>query len=47
MDGATVEQRGWLARIHENALTLYRLIVQLLDFSKIEAGALDARPRAR
>jgi signal transduction histidine kinase len=41
MDGATVEQRGWLARIHENALTLYRLIVQLLDFSKIEAGALE------
>ena len=40
LDGATVEQRGWLARIHENALTLYRLIVQLLDFSKIEAGAL-------
>lgn len=40
MDGATTEQRGWLARIHENALTLYRLIIQLLDFSKIEAGAL-------
>jgi signal transduction histidine kinase len=40
MDGATVEQRGWLARINENALTLYRLIIQLLDFSKIEAGAL-------
>ncbi len=41
MDGATVEQRGWLARIHENSLTLYRLIVQLLDFSKMEAGALE------
>ena len=41
MDGATVEQRGWLNRIRDNALTLYRLIVQLLDFSKIEAGALD------
>jgi signal transduction histidine kinase len=40
MDGATVEQRAWLARINENALTLYRLIIQLLDFSKIEAGAL-------
>jgi signal transduction histidine kinase len=40
MEAATVEQRGWLARIHENALTLLRLIVQLLDFSKIEAGAL-------
>jgi signal transduction histidine kinase len=41
MDGATVEQRAWLARIHENSLTLYRLIVQLLDFSKMEAGALE------
>jgi signal transduction histidine kinase len=40
LDGATAEQRGWLARIQENALTLYRLIVQILDFSKIEAGAL-------
>jgi signal transduction histidine kinase len=40
LDGATVEQRGWLARIQENALTLYRLIIQILDFSKIEAGAL-------
>jgi len=40
LDGATTEQRGWLTRIHENALTLYRLIVQLLDFSKMEAGAL-------
>jgi signal transduction histidine kinase len=40
MDGATVEQRGWLNRIRDNALTLYRLIVQLLDFSRIEAGAL-------
>jgi signal transduction histidine kinase len=40
MDGATVEQKSWLARINENALTLYRLIIQLLDFSKIEAGAL-------
>ncbi|MCC6847912.1 MAG: HAMP domain-containing histidine kinase [Deltaproteobacteria bacterium] len=40
LDGATPEQRGWLGRIHENALTLYRLIVQLLDFSKVEAGAL-------
>jgi len=40
LDNATPEQRGWLARIHENALTLYRLIIQLLDFSKIEAGAL-------
>src|SRR5262249_32268323 len=35
-DNATAEQRGWLARIQENALTLYRLIIQLLDFSKIE-----------
>jgi signal transduction histidine kinase len=41
MDGATVEQRAWLARIQENALTLYRLIVQILDFSKVEAGALE------
>ncbi len=41
LDGATAEQRGWLARIQENALTLYRLIVQILDFSKIEAGALE------
>lgn len=41
LDGATNEQRAWLARIHENALTLYRLIVQLLDFSKVEAGALE------
>ncbi len=41
LDGATVEQRGWLARIQENALTLYRLIVQILDFSKVEAGALE------
>jgi signal transduction histidine kinase len=41
LDDATVEQRGWLARIQENALTLYRLIVQILDFSKIEAGALE------
>jgi signal transduction histidine kinase len=40
LDGATIEQRAWLARIQENALTLYRLIIQLLDFSKIEAGAL-------
>lgn len=40
LEGATIEQRGWLARIQENALTLYRLIIQLLDFSKIEAGAL-------
>ncbi|MCC6767023.1 MAG: HAMP domain-containing histidine kinase [Deltaproteobacteria bacterium] len=40
LDGATPEQRAWLGRIHENALTLYRLIVQLLDFSKVEAGAL-------
>jgi signal transduction histidine kinase len=40
LDNATIEQRGWLARIQENALTLYRLIIQLLDFSKIEAGAL-------
>jgi signal transduction histidine kinase len=40
LDNATPEQRGWLNRIHENALTLYRLIIQLLDFSKIEAGAL-------
>jgi signal transduction histidine kinase len=39
--GATVEQRGWLTRIQENALTLYRLIVQILDFSKVEAGALE------
>ncbi len=38
---ATETQRGWLGRIHENALTLLRLIVQLLDFSKIEAGALE------
>lgn len=41
MEDATVEQRGWLARIRDNALTLHRLIVQLLDFSKIEAGALQ------
>jgi signal transduction histidine kinase len=41
LEGATVEQRGWLARIQENALTLYRLIVQILDFSKVEAGALE------
>ncbi len=41
MDGATIEQRAWLARIQENALTLYRLIVQILDFSKIEAGVLE------
>ncbi len=41
LEGATEEQRGWLARIHENALTLYRLIIQLLDFSKVEAGALE------
>ncbi len=40
MPDATGEQRGWLARIRDNALTLYRLIVQLLDFSKIEAGAM-------
>jgi len=40
LDNVTPEQRGWLNRIHENALTLYRLIIQLLDFSKIEAGAL-------
>ncbi len=37
----TTMQLAWLGRIRENALTLYRLIVQLLDFSKIEAGALD------
>ena len=41
MPGATAEQRGWLARIHENSVALYRLIVQLLDFSKMEAGALE------
>jgi signal transduction histidine kinase len=41
MPDATVEQRTWLTRIRDNALTLYRLIVQLLDFSKIEAGALE------
>jgi signal transduction histidine kinase len=38
---ATSTQLGWLARIRENALALYRLIVQVLDFSKIEAGALE------
>jgi len=41
MDEATTEQRAWLARIRENALTLYRLIVQLLDFAKLEAGAMQ------
>lgn len=41
MTGATPEQRGWLARIHENAVTLYRLIVQLLDFSKADTGTLE------
>jgi signal transduction histidine kinase len=41
MTGATDGQRGWLARIRENAFTLYRLIVQVLDFSKIEAGEMD------
>ena len=41
MDEATSEQRAWLARIRENALTLYRLIVQLLDFAKLEAGAMQ------
>ena len=40
MPDATTEQRTWLARIRENALTLYRLIVQLLDFAKLEAGAM-------
>lgn len=38
---ATGAERAWLARIRENALTLYRLIVQLLDFSKIEAGSME------
>lgn len=41
MPGATAEQRGWLARIHDNSVALYRLIVQILDFSKMEAGALE------
>jgi signal transduction histidine kinase len=39
MPGATAEQRGWLARIHENSVALFRLFVQLLDFSKMDAGA--------
>jgi signal transduction histidine kinase len=41
MGDATSEQRGWLGRVRENALTLYRLIVQLLDFTKLEAGAMQ------
>jgi signal transduction histidine kinase len=46
MPDATTEQRTWLARIADNATTLYRLIVQLLDFAKIEAGAMQlARER--
>jgi signal transduction histidine kinase len=46
MPEATSEQRTWLGRIRDNALTLLRLIVQLLDFSKIEAGAMElARER--
>jgi signal transduction histidine kinase len=36
----TSDQRGWLARISDNAGALYRLIVQLLDFSNLEAGTL-------
>ncbi|MBI3767425.1 MAG: HAMP domain-containing histidine kinase [Deltaproteobacteria bacterium] len=48
MTEATDVQRGWLARIRENAFTLYRLIVQVLDFSKIEAGSMDlAHERVR
>ncbi len=48
MTEATSAQRGWLARIRENAFTLYRLIVQLLDFSKIEAGSMElVRERVR
>lgn len=38
---ATAEERGWLSRIHQNAGTLYRLIVQLLDFSNLESGTLS------
>lgn len=41
MTDAKTEHRTWLARIRGNALTLYRLIVQLLDFSKIEVGAMQ------
>ena len=43
MPDASSEHRNWLARIRGNALTLYRLIVQLLDFSKLEAGAMSLR----
>jgi signal transduction histidine kinase len=40
---APQESREWLQRIHANAMTLYRLIVQLLDFSRMEAGAMILR----
>jgi signal transduction histidine kinase len=46
MPDATTEQRTWLARISNNALTLHQLILQLLDFAKIQAGAMQlARER--
>jgi signal transduction histidine kinase len=46
MPDASDQQRTWLARIRDNACTLYRLIVQILDFSKIDAGAMElARER--
>ncbi len=40
MPNLTADERGWLARISENAGALHRLIVQLLDFSNLEAGTL-------
>jgi len=40
MSDASPDVLAWLARIHENAVALYRLVGQLLDFSNLESGEL-------
>ena len=40
MSDASPDVLGWLGRIHENAVALYRLVGQLLDFSNLETGEL-------
>ena len=41
MADASPDTRGWITRIHENAVALYRLVGQLLDFSNLESGRLQ------
>ncbi len=41
MTDASPDVQGWLGRIHENAVALYRLVCQLLDFSNLESGELQ------